>query len=202
MHLGYRCLSLTTNRIYISRDVIFDKRVFLFCQHSNSVSPPDNAGILGSCPIIITPSSNLFTPVEPILDPKSSTSITNPINPTNLCSSSPMDNSQSAVNTPSVNTSPSNSPIFQNRSPSPSTPIAITPPTSPPQKLKTMVDIYAHTKPIKLSTQHPLPTCFLASRTNHVEQYTHNQALQDPHWTQAMHVEYQALWIITLGHFF
>ena len=125
MHLGYRCLSLTANRISISRDVIFDEHVFPFRQHSNSASPPDNAGILGSCPIIITPA-------EPISDPKSSISITNLVNPANLCSSSPIDNSQSAVYTPSVNTSTSNSPIFQNPSPSPSTPIAITPPTSPP----------------------------------------------------------------------
>ena len=32
MHLGYRCLSLITNRIYISRDVIFDEQVFPFHQ--------------------------------------------------------------------------------------------------------------------------------------------------------------------------
>ena len=93
MHLGYRCLPLTTNNIYISRDVIFDECVFPFRQHSNFVFPLDNAGILGLCPIIVTPSPNLFTLSEPILDPKYSISVTNPIDPANLCSSSPMDNS-------------------------------------------------------------------------------------------------------------
>ena len=193
MHLGYWCLSLTTNKIYISHGIIFDERVFPFSQHSNFVSPPDNAGIIGSCPIIITPSPNLFTPTKPILNPKSYISITNHVTPEDICSSSQMDNSQSAVNSPSVNTSPSNSSIFQNPSPSPSNPIAITPPTSPPQKLKTIAYIYAHTQLIKLSTQHPPPTCFLASRINPMEPSTHTQALQDLHWTHAMHTKYQAL---------
>ena len=76
---------------------------------------------------------------------------------------------------------------------SPSNPISITPPTSPPQNLKTIADIYSQTQPIKLSTQHPLPTCFLSSKVPHVEPSTHIQALEDPHWTQAMHTEYQAI---------
>ena len=187
MHLGYRCLSLTTNRIYISRDVIFDEQVFPFHQnasinrHSNSVSPPNNAGILGSCPISITPA-------DPIIIPKPTISITNPLNHANLSSSSSVENSQSAGNSPSINASPTNSPILQ----SPPS-IATTSPTSPPLKLRTIADLYANTQPIKLSTQHPLPTCFLASRNSPVEPSTHHQALQDPHWTKAMHAEYQAL---------
>ena len=122
-----------------------------------------------------------------------------------------MDNSQSPINSSSVSTSSSNSPVFQNTPLSPSNPIVITPPTSPPQKLhqirvalyffskkppqklRTIADIYAQIQPIKLSTQHPLPTYFLASRTTPLEPSTHDQALQDPHWTQAIHAEYQAL---------
>ena len=175
MHLGYRCLSLTTNRIYISRDVIFGEQVFPFHQnasinrHSNSVSPPDNAGILGSCPISITPT-------DPIINPKPTISITNPVNPSNLSSSSSVENSQSAVNSPSINTSPTNSPILQSPPSLPTTPIDTTPSTSPPLKLKTIAELYAQTQPIKLNTQHPLSTCFLASRNSPVEPSTHHQA--------------------------
>ena len=172
MHLGYRCLSLTTNRIYISRDVIFDEQVFPFHQ---------NASI------------NRHSNSDPIINPKPTISITNPVNPANLSSSSSVENSQSAVNFPSINTSPTNSPILQSPPSLPTIPIATTPPTSPPLKLKTIADLYANTQPIKVNTQHPLPTCFLASRNSPVEPSTHHQALQDPHWTKAMYAEYQAL---------
>ena len=172
----------------------------MFSQHSNSVPTLDSAGILGSSPIIIVPSSDFSTLVEPTLDPKSpthTTLITNHVDlivdAANLCSSSPITNPHLAVDSSSLNTSPSNFPILQNLSPSPSNSLATTPPNSPPQKLKTIADLYSQTQPVKLSTHHPLPTCFLASKTNPLEPSTHDQALQDPHWTQAMHAEYQAL---------
>ena len=97
MHIGYRCLYLTTNKIYISHDVLFDERVFPFSQNSIFVSPPDNAGILGPCPIIITPTEPTLNPISPI-------SITNPITPADLCSFPRTDDSPSIVDSIPINT--------------------------------------------------------------------------------------------------
>ena len=120
MHLGYQCLSLTTSKHYFSRDVIFDEHVIPFSLHSNSIPTLDCAGILGSSPITIAPSSDFLSPVELTLDPKSpthTTPITNPVDhtvdPANFCSSSPISNPHLVVGSSFLNTSPSNSPIFK-----------------------------------------------------------------------------------------
>jgi histone deacetylase 1/2 len=40
LHKGYKCLHIPTNRVYISRDVVFDETVFPFSQISSSTPPP------------------------------------------------------------------------------------------------------------------------------------------------------------------
>jgi hypothetical protein len=48
MHKGFKCLDISTGRIYISRDVVFDEHVFPFvhmCRTCSSDSDsPSNAG--------------------------------------------------------------------------------------------------------------------------------------------------------------
>ena len=39
LHKGYKCLDRTSDRIYISRDVIFDETVFPYSQPGVSVDP-------------------------------------------------------------------------------------------------------------------------------------------------------------------
>ena len=39
MHKGYKCLHVPSNRVYISRDVIFDENVFPFSNLPSSESP-------------------------------------------------------------------------------------------------------------------------------------------------------------------
>jgi hypothetical protein len=39
LHKGYRCLDLSTSRIYIFRDVVFDEQVFLFSKLLPNASP-------------------------------------------------------------------------------------------------------------------------------------------------------------------
>jgi hypothetical protein len=40
MHKGFKCLDVSTGRIYISRDVIFDEQVFPFANlHANAGAP-------------------------------------------------------------------------------------------------------------------------------------------------------------------
>jgi hypothetical protein len=37
MHKGYKCLDISTGRVYISRDVIFDEEIFPFSElHENA----------------------------------------------------------------------------------------------------------------------------------------------------------------------
>ena len=78
MHLGYRCLSLITCKLYISRDVIFKENIFHF---SNSIlfsTPPstESQGILGQGPVIIAPSQSLseFAPLASSFINKSTSS--------------------------------------------------------------------------------------------------------------------------------
>ena len=40
MHKGYKCLHVPTSRVYISRDVVFDEKVFPFAHKQNSPIPP------------------------------------------------------------------------------------------------------------------------------------------------------------------
>jgi hypothetical protein len=40
MHQGYKCLHVPTNRVYISRDVVFDKKVFPFASSNNQPTHP------------------------------------------------------------------------------------------------------------------------------------------------------------------
>jgi hypothetical protein len=40
LHKGYKCLDIDSGRVYISRDVIFDERVFPFSKTNHSLSNP------------------------------------------------------------------------------------------------------------------------------------------------------------------
>jgi hypothetical protein len=40
LHKGYKCLHVPTNRVYISRDVVFDEGVFPFSQLPTTISEP------------------------------------------------------------------------------------------------------------------------------------------------------------------
>jgi hypothetical protein len=39
MHKGFKCLDLSSGRIYISRDVVFDENIFPFFQASRQYGP-------------------------------------------------------------------------------------------------------------------------------------------------------------------
>ena len=58
-HIGYRCLSLSTNRLYISRNVIFEESIY---PYSPTFTPSYNksAGILGSSPTISSNSPSIM----------------------------------------------------------------------------------------------------------------------------------------------
>ena len=58
-HIGYRCLSLSTNRLYISRNVIFEESIY---PYSPTFTPSHNesTGILGSSPTISSNSPSII----------------------------------------------------------------------------------------------------------------------------------------------
>jgi histone deacetylase 1/2 len=43
LHKGYKCLHIPTNRVYISRDVVFDENVFPFSQLPSVTTPPSSS---------------------------------------------------------------------------------------------------------------------------------------------------------------
>jgi hypothetical protein len=59
MHKGFKCLDISTGRIYISLDVIFDESVFPFASLNS------NAGACYTSDVLLIPSStpgdNIFT---------------------------------------------------------------------------------------------------------------------------------------------
>jgi hypothetical protein len=46
LHKGYKCLDIDSGRVYISRDVIFDERVFPFSKTKHSLSNPPTTTFL------------------------------------------------------------------------------------------------------------------------------------------------------------
>jgi hypothetical protein len=46
MHKGFKCLGLSTGRIYISRDVIFDEQFFPFAALHSTTGPRYHSDVL------------------------------------------------------------------------------------------------------------------------------------------------------------
>ena len=174
IHLGYRCLSLSSQKLFISRDVIFEESIFPYS--SSSTSPKiQSPGILGppptNLPIILRPS------VQDIYN--STTAET--IKPTSQAQHS--SNSSLESTDPEENnlTMPHAEPIHAE---------PISPDTTPPLKTKSISEIYSKTQPI---TNHPLHECFLTKMDIPREPLSLSHALKDAHWLQAMKKEFNAL---------
>jgi hypothetical protein len=46
LYKGYKCLHVPTNKLYISRDVVFNENVFPFSQLPSSSAPPNSSSLL------------------------------------------------------------------------------------------------------------------------------------------------------------
>jgi histone deacetylase 1/2 len=46
LHKGYKCLHIPTNKLYISRDVVFDENLFPFSELPSSSTPPNSSTLL------------------------------------------------------------------------------------------------------------------------------------------------------------
>ena len=169
IHLGYKCLSLSSNKLFISRDVIFEESIFPY-PHSSTSSENTSTGILRShpttLPIIVKP----YVQNTPI---SASNPTTEPISPDqNLLTSSheSTDSKENDLNVPLAD--------------------PISPDTTPPLKTKSISEIYSKTQPI---TNHPLLECFITNTNIPCEPVSFSQAMKDAQWLHAMKTEFTAL---------
>jgi hypothetical protein len=178
LHKGYKCLHLPTNRLYISRDVIFTESEFPYTStlsplESNSCNPRQQF----SLPILI-PQSAAQLP-QPVIEssPHSSQSL----------HSAPMQPLSSASSSSAESPSPaeiSASPV---------------PPLVPLASLHPMVTCAKNniSKPREFTdgrVRYPLPKALLAeSSAIEMKPTCHSTAVKDKHWRTAMNTEFDAL---------
>jgi hypothetical protein len=123
MHKGYKCLDISTGRIYISRDVVFDEAVFPFAElHSNAgarlrtkinllpstLLPSSNIENRELCPTtdsILSNNPPVATNVESSQDANNGVQVTGPILPSVDVSAAPqpvVEHSRPAENPPAA----------------------------------------------------------------------------------------------------
>ncbi|KAJ9556427.1 hypothetical protein OSB04_011041 [Centaurea solstitialis] len=204
---AYKCLHLSTQRLYHSRHVVFIEDQFPF---KTSTQPPSN--LPTATDFLQSPKSNHLSPSPPPTQESSTNSMQIP--PTThqsqpqllqpiLTATSPTATTHdtSCVEHPnhSFNAHP---PISTSSSPSVPTP----PPTPPPSPQITPssspLAIPTSTPPLPPRQRKPNPKYYNSTYVNHttlhplpipLEPTTHNQASKDPLWRQAMDAEYNAL---------
>ena len=182
-HRGYRCLDLSTNRVYISRDVVFNEQDFPAKSMSSVPTPAVNSSPTESALLPLpTPPGNYLSasnnpPIAPTIPPSEPISQTDP--PT------PPDNPNPS---PTTTTAP------------PPAPHLIPAPPNPPQASHHMVtrSMTSTSRPksfldhhLYYSTHHPLQAFHAAALP--FEPTTFSQATKLPEWQQAMAAEFEAL---------
>lgn len=209
LHLGYRCLSLSTGRLHTSRHVVLDESVFPLAGGSPGAEVPNiaaspGAGLLGPFPgwsIPPPPASADVPPPVAIVDvvPPADAPVRLP-SPAAHAHGPPVPAVRDA---PAVATTgdavahadgpPTQSPVGHDGA-------GLAPPladanSSPPARTRSLTDIYASTPAISthalMAQKHSLPMCFAAC-TN-VEPTCFSQASKDPAWRTAMAAEFDAL---------
>jgi histone deacetylase 1/2 len=116
-HQGYKCLDVTTRKIFISRHVVFDESIYLY------TVPPSNSFTPKLDPVVLPPNHHLSSSSALI----SAGTITQPPAPSQLHMVSPSRPSNSLhYNSASPASNPIPSPLQNNTDPAPS--------PSPPQR--------------------------------------------------------------------
>ena len=188
IHLGYRCLSISSNKLFISRDVVFEESIFPY-SHSSTSSDNTSTGILGTHP---TPLSITVKPYVQNTPISTSFPATEPIPPDQNIITSSHESSNSEENDRNIPSadpiSPDTTSFLNDQNLHSADPIS--PDTTPPLKTKSISEIYSKTQPI---TNHPLPECFLTNTTIPCEPISFSQAMKDAQWLQAMKTEFIAL---------
>ena len=197
-HHGYRCISMTSGRIYISRDVIFTETTYPFADKltdnsSSTESLQSIRSILGSSPLEVS----IQLPTPETLD-SNCVSTT----PANTSTFPPSDTESSPVTLSSHNYNPDSPPCQSLISTSPSGHIPSINPLSPSNLDHQTSPSHTRTKSISYiiqsldqpkSTNHaryPLPQCYSTTSELITEPMNYFSASKQSHWVQAMQDEY------------
>lgn len=166
-HLGYRCLSLQTGKLFISLHVIFNEQVFPYDCFVYPPSPPSpplsvTEGILGSIPL----------PIVPHPSPHSSP----PLGTLEEWSAPSPSTQPTALHSPTTSPSPppkycSLQQIYQSTTPQPTIALPVAPQVSR--------DTTSH-------TCHPLPLCYAVITSLPSEPSSLADALHHPYWHHTM----------------
>jgi hypothetical protein len=203
---GYKCFHVSTNRLYIFHDVIFQENSFPFLLPTTSPTHGSHASILGPYPGLLQP-MHAQACVNSSTPPTRSAT-TGPAN-----TSSPFQD-RTPLSSPlqhlNPNTQPGPSSTLEiTHLPSPSSPDILTPasplPTEPipnlslsthPMTTRSKNNIVQPKIPTDGTVRYPLPKALLAASTTKPdlqEPTCFTMASKSPHWRRAMNLEFDAL---------
>jgi histone deacetylase 1/2 len=187
-HQGYKCLDLSTGKIYVSRNVIFDETLFPYSQPIVSVSDQPSPSTSVSLPHhIIVP--QFPCPIE--LQPNHITTCT----PSASLMLIPAETDQAPPPTHSTETKPALSPIV---SPA-TTPVTHADTLPVPPNIHYMVtrsknNIHRPRQSSDDFIRYPLPKALTAALVpTATEPTSYSQASKSVHWREAMNQEFSAL---------
>ena len=188
-HRGYRCISMTSGRLYISVDVIFSETVYPFATKSMDSShptdlPQSEQSILGSSPH--NESLQLLT-IEPLKSNQMSTTLPSPpIIPSDSPDSPDSPHRSSTLSSPSGHI-PSSNPLSPSNLDHHTTPSHI--------RTKSLSEIIQSLdySPSTHLVRYPLPQCYSITSNLILEPINYQSASKHSHWVQAMQEEYSAL---------
>ena len=196
-HHGYRCISMTSGQIYISRDVIFTEKHYPFAKKlhdnpSSTESIQSVRGILGSFPLEVS--------IQP---PTTENLNSNPVhtNPNNISTLPTSDNKSLPVSLSSHHmyldlSTVSLSPSGHIPSINPLSPSNLDHQTSPSHiRTKSLSDILQSLDQPKSTScdRYPLPQCYSTTSGPISEPMNYSSASKQSNWVQAMQYEYSAL---------
>ena len=221
-HSGYRCLPLSSGRLYISRDVVFIENTYPYQEQSHP-APNTNSndqqsfGLIESSPAITTPTST----TQVISPPKAITPVTSkasliPISMQEAQSSPPpnptLDSTNCIQNSTisSPNSTDSSHDISNDISPSshdisPTGHIPSADPLSPSNLDSSNIKSQVQTRRLSdiirridssgstSTIKFPLPTCFHTTISASPDPINFSIAITKPEWAAAMNEEFQAL---------
>ncbi|PKA49422.1 Retrovirus-related Pol polyprotein from transposon TNT 1-94 [Apostasia shenzhenica] len=184
MHHGYRCLHISTGRVYISRHVVFHEAHFPFTDTSSKATQMSGAlmssdSILGPYPGLLSNTISRDTP--PLVSSSPPPHRDLPASPESTSGPPCIEENTQAIPSETNTLRPMDSPTIS---------------ASPPPKTRLLTDIYQQTEPVTLSlitnSKHLLPTALVAS-IHMPEPTCFTQASKDLTWRAAMATEFDAL---------
>jgi hypothetical protein len=219
LHKGYKCLNLKTNRLYISRDVIFNESIFPHASYpsSNSELQVSNSNSLPTLSLQIKSigphvASSLDTVTSSPQPPssRSAHSSPEPISPNPISTASHASNHASSSHTSASPASHASNHISSCHMSSPSqtpSPLSDSSPNPIPhlenspqitQSLHPMItrarnNITKPKQPMDGTVRYPIPRALLAESSSPIEPTCYSSAMKDPNWRKAMNVEFDAL---------